>query len=124
MFQSSSEVSYSTGNIILMSVGWYSKIMWEKRNGCCCALSSSSRYIASEISVVKGCKTYIPCLYTMLGPCATLGRCFVNKHFDVAMDLGKCFEISSTVRPGQVAKKPALMALIRVEGTGEYKAQW
>jgi len=36
----------------------------------------------------------------------------------VAIDLGRCFLTSSEVRPGQAVKKPTLMALIHVKGTG------
>ena len=38
--------------------------------------------------------------------------------FVVASDLRRCFLTRSAVRPGQVVKKPALMAAIQVEGTG------
>ena len=54
------------------------------------------------------------------------GEDFVDRMFErvarrwpfvVASDLRRCFLTRSAVRPGQVVKKPALMAAIQVKGT-------
>lgn len=42
--------------------------------------------------------------------------------WSVAIDFGRWREMRSAVRPGQVEKKPWLMALIRVAGGGENRA--
>ena len=44
--------------------------------------------------------------------------------FAVARLLGRCLEINSAVRPGQVEKFPALMAEMNVLGTGQKAARW
>ena len=44
--------------------------------------------------------------------------------FTVARDLGRCLRTSSDVRPGQVAKNPASMALVQVCTTGLKAHRW
>ena len=45
-------------------------------------------------------------------------RSYFRCPFAVARDLGGCLRTSSEVRPGQVAKYPASMALVQVFTTG------
>ena len=40
------------------------------------------------------------------------------------MDFGRCFCISSTVSPGHPIKLPCLMALVKVDGTGQKLHAW
>ena len=44
--------------------------------------------------------------------------------FAVAIDFGRFFSTRSDVRPGQVAKKPASITWIYVDGTGLKVAWW
>ena len=55
---------------------------------------------------------FIPCLCIFVCP------------MEVAMDLGRCFCISSTVSPGHPMKCPYFMAEMNVEGTGEKLHAW
>ena len=44
--------------------------------------------------------------------------------FAVLRDLGRCLDMRSAVRPGQDAKNPAWIAVMKVAGTGENIARW
>ena len=51
-------------------------------------------------------------------------RSWRRGRFAVAMLLGKCFRTRAKLRPGHVAKKPAVIAVVHFDTTGLKAAGW
>ena len=72
VFQGSGKIIMRVGDIILVIVARYSKVLWEEGDYGSIMAASNAWDIVCKVAVMVGSTSNIPCLNSMLCPCLLL----------------------------------------------------